>query len=518
MESKNTQQVQQGLWRFWSRRLTIIGLLTCLLSGYALLLILKWPFTYKAVVTAMEKETRCKVSIGEFHKTFFPPGYVAENVMLTRGPSNQNSPTVAVRRMLVTTRWLDVILARRRLEKARVSGLRMRIVGPPRGTRQQPESGEEQTTPRFSEVGKLQVDDAIFFFGRSSEADRDPFTIAVNSFSVENINRTSASPYQALISPGKPACRIAAEGQIGPFDWSHLENAALSGQFKIEEGDLKVYRGIRGTFTGAGSFSGPIRKVVCNGTVDVPEFRLTGHHHSTHLLTSYRAVVDGSTGDTTLNQVQAKFNHTEIEATGVIRTDAEQPGKDLFLEVNVEQGQIQDLLLPFALGKRAAMTGEVRLSAKVDLPPGPARFLEKLKIKAEFDINHGRFASERTQSRINDLSKSAEGVPKAEAKGNRTIIFSELRGRVEAQNGNAIFSRSQFLAPGAEASISGSYSLLDTRLHLRGLLRTAGKALRHRVRHASTCPKDHLATVEKEQDAGSAIHDWRRGQASKVHH
>ena len=460
-------------WRAsFPRGLMIIWAVTAVFAVWFVVLASKWPFTQRAVVAALEQETKRTVRIDSFHSTFFPPGYVAENITLLNPSANVNTAAITARRLIIIARWSDLLLMRKRIEQGSLEGLRMRVVPLSPDATKQPSS--PVTQPRFDEIGTVRLDDASFSFPLD-EADDDPLTITVRSLLLSKFNRTASSPFRALVTVSDPKSAIHLEGQIGPWNWNDSGRTPLDGSFTIDQADLSALGGIAGDFTGKVRFRGPLRQIACDGSVDVPRFRVLGHDHSAHLFATFQSTVNGLNGDTTLDRVQAKLNNTLLQSEGEIKEDANKPGKAASLHVSVDNGQIEDFLTLFAFNARPAMTGAVRFQANVDLPPGAPGFLEKVRIHGDFDITHGRFTKVQTQQTVNRLSKSAEGMRKSEAKVNPRVVFSELKGHVVAQGGTATFTHFALAAPGAHADISGTYNLTNTTLNLKGLLRTTGK-------------------------------------------
>ncbi len=136
--------------------------LALLLTVWIALLAWKWPFTRKAVVTALEQESSRIIRIGSFHRTLFPPGYVAESLVLLK-PAKEGEDPVPVRRMTVLARWSDLLLLRKRVERVSINGLRMRIpTGAPTQSQSKRAFGDNQ--PRFAEIGPVKLEDAAFVF------------------------------------------------------------------------------------------------------------------------------------------------------------------------------------------------------------------------------------------------------------------------------------------------------------------------------------------------------------------
>src|ERR1700740_2079329 len=101
------------------------------------------------------------------------------------------------------------------------------------------------------------------------------------------------------------------------------------------------------------------------------------------------------------------------------------------------------------------MTGAVGLRTKVLLPPGTERFIRKIRLDGQFEINDGHFTSPKTQAGINSLSQGALGK-----KRNLTppTVPTELSAQLVLSDGVARFSRFAAAVPGASAQFSGTYS------------------------------------------------------------
>jgi hypothetical protein len=184
--------------------------------------------------------------------------------------------------------------------------------------------------------------------------------------------------------------------------------------------------------------------------------------------------VNGLNGDTVLNDAESRLDRTVIKSQGEIKGDSQKPGKAAHLHLSVNEGRIEDLLLLFTRSQQPSMTGAVDFQADLDLPPGPG-FLEKLELRGDFGMSDSRFTKPSTQAPINHLSKSAEGMSKKEEKEDTRTVLSDIKGHVSTQNGIATLSRVSFMVPGAQASMSGTYNLLDKAVHLQGTLRTTGE-------------------------------------------
>ena len=436
---------------------------------WAILLTWKWPFTMGEISKVLQNDSHRIVKIGSLHMGLLTPGYVAENLTFYKNPKT-GGDAFTIRRMSVVADWTDLLLMRKRIRQAVISGLRMRIVADPPGVQYE----KPQSRQTFSGIGELIFEDAVFAFA-SSEQEAEPLTITLASASIERISASNSSPFRTTLSINEPRANIHSEGQLGPWNWSDPGKTPLSGSFVVDHGDLSSLGGVAGTFTGNGKFRGPLQQVTSTGYLDAPQFQVPDHSHTAQLSTKFHVTVNGLNGDTTLDHVESQLRNTLIETDGKIKAANDRPGKTASLRFSVEHGRVEDFLYLFSETERPSMVGALTLKANIDLPPGPPGFLEKVKIDGDFDIAEGRFGSGQTQKEVNHLSKSAEGMTKKEENQSPTTVLSELKGHVVAQKGKAVIANAAWTAPDASASLGGTYNLLDTTFDIHGLLRTTGK-------------------------------------------
>jgi len=116
------------------------AIVLALCVGSLLILAFAWPFREEAVVKEFEEESFSKVSVGTFHRTYFPhPGCVLEQVVFRHNSKNGAPPLITIQRV-----WIEGSFAGlfgRHVKLIRVEGMRVNI--PVLGT-------EQFETPRRS--------------------------------------------------------------------------------------------------------------------------------------------------------------------------------------------------------------------------------------------------------------------------------------------------------------------------------------------------------------------------------
>jgi hypothetical protein len=138
-----------------------------------------------------------------------------------------------------------------------------------------------------------------------------------------------------------------------------------------------VFDGIKGTLTSKGRFGGALARIEVDGRADVPDFALDQVGRAVTLNTTFHSVVDGTSGDTWLKPVDAMLNRTPIRASGGIVERAGDDGRTVALDVAIDEGKIEDVLALASKAARPALTGGLKLAAKLSLPPGKQNALTR---------------------------------------------------------------------------------------------------------------------------------------------
>ena len=279
--------------------------------------------------------------------------------------------------------------------------------------------------------------------------------------------------YRATLRNSEPPGTIHAEGKFGPWDPADIGATPVSGAYTYDDIDLSFFGSIAGKGRASGRFSGPLSRIATRGTVDVAGFRVEGSDHAVQLATAFEAIVNGTNGDVLLNPAVARYRHTQIEVRGWIAGHPGRESKTASFKVAVPQGRVDDLLYLFTKGP-PEMSGNVALDGTFLWPPGPRRFLEKIRMDLAFGMNQSRFTSTQTQQSIDRLSESAQDEDKKEREDNPPTVLALAHGNIRVRNGVAALSNVGFGVQGADATVHGTYNLLNQRVDLHGTLATRG--------------------------------------------
>jgi hypothetical protein len=235
-----------------------------------------------------------------------------------------------------------------------------------------------------------------------------------------------------------------------------------------------AFGGISGTLFSSGNFKGTLRDVNVAGTARVPDFKVYDTSHQRPLAVEYQATVDGTKGDTKLNEVTARFDDTTAEFKGLVANGSGTDGKTASIDMWTNSGRIEDVLRLFISDNTAPMSGAFTFAGHVDIPPGPEPFLRRLKMSGDFGVVAGKFANSQTEGDLTRLSDSSGKNREKAGEQPPSNVLSDLKGHGSAMNGIATLSNIAFTIPGAKAWMQGTYGLIDYKIDLHGTLLTTG--------------------------------------------
>ncbi|MGA3327744.1 MAG: AsmA-like C-terminal region-containing protein [Terriglobia bacterium] len=465
-----------GPWWALGRWWLIIGAALIAIAAIVVIgLASKWPYTQQAVTKALQDRFARNVQIRSFRETYFPPGCVAEGVSFLHRKRTDLPPLITVQTLIIRGSYNGLLRIHPRVDEVEVKGLHVLI--PPPGPSGQPSSVMPLTTSTTGAtvtIGEIKTDGALLEF-MPRKPGQEPFKLQVHRLTLDNVGERTVIPYHAAVFNPEPPGEIRSTGEIGPWNENDPGSTPVTGSYTYEHANLARFEGISGTLSSQGKFSGTIGHIDTNGVTDVPNFRVSGSSHTVHLVSRFQAVVDGTNGDTYLQNVTAHFQRTTVTSKGSVAGQPGGHGKTIRLEMAVEEGRIEDLLSLFTEENRPSLTGSINLHATVQVPPGPPGFLRKLDLAGSCGIGSERFTNPKIQQPVNALTRSAEGEDKKQQAEDPETVLSQFTGQVSVKNGVATLSNVSFTAPGTRAQLQGTYSLMDQKVDLHGILYTNGK-------------------------------------------
>ena len=300
---------------------------------------------------------------------------------------------------------------------------------------------------------------------------KEPLVWEIRRLSLKSAGPSTPMSFRATLVNAKPPGDIETNGNFGPWETDDPGETPVSGDYTFRNADLSVFRGIAGTLSSEGKYRGVLERIEVQGKTDTPDFAVKVSGNRMHLETQFQAVVDGTDGDTYLQPVNAHFGHSSVVARGAVRQTGSASGKTVFLDVAVEQGRLEDML---RLGVKGMpiMSGVVSFHAKLVIPPRNVDIAQKMKLDGVFRAVTAHFSHFDVQEKVNKLSHSGQGDPKAPP---TDPVASDFAGAFKLDDGVVNFRRLTFRVPGVAVALNGRYGLIDQELDFQGTAKLEAK-------------------------------------------
>ncbi|MGI8770834.1 MAG: AsmA-like C-terminal region-containing protein [Acidobacteriaceae bacterium] len=439
------------------------------------------PILRARVIKTLSTRFDSRVELDQFHVAVLR-GFEASGGGLRLYPNGVTmpGPVFALKTFSFHTGWLELLRSPTHVAQVEVTGLHIHL--PPKDQRKQlhrDEKGEKDERKREKKGIRIVVDeiiskDAQLILG-TDKPGKVPKQFDIRDLRLHSVGKYRAMRFDAVLTNPKPIGDIQSSGHFGPYDTDDPGNSHVDGNYTFTHADLNSIKGIGGMLSSTGRYGGTLDHILVDGTTDTPNFSVDVSRHPVHLRTQFHAIVDGTNGDTYLQPVTAQFAHSSLTARGSVVTV---PGKGhhIYLDVAMDQARIEDMLQLGAKTEPPVMRGKARLNTKLELPPGPARVANKLKLAGNFEVLGATFPNPKLQAKVDELSLRSEGLPdKAvrESKHPNTITArSDLRAHFTLSRGRLIVTDLKYQVPGTIINLDGMYTLDGSKFDFFGDVRT----------------------------------------------
>jgi len=422
-----------------------------------------------ATIRLLEQRFNSDVELARLHVRVFPTLAIqGEGLVLRHRERRDVPPLVTIRRFTIESTIGE--LWSRHIDRVRVDGLH--IIIPPRREEDMPDlpaRSREREDPDVL-IHELVADDGLLTIA-AKRAGKDPREFRLAHLRFESLQFDRPAAFEAELSNPVPEGIIHTVGTFGPWHREEPSLTRVNGSFRFDA-DLASIDGIGGDLHAEGSFNGPLERIETQGQTKTPDFRLSTGGTTFPLLVTYKAIVDGTSGDTILTSVEADLAQSHISASGAIVKVEGVKGRRITLDTRARQGRIEDFIRLTTRVKTSPMVGGVVVDAKLDIPPGGGEVLDRMELAGSFALASARFTSQTIQARIDDLSRRGLGRPKDEAIDD---VASNMRGVFRLSGGRLAVRPLTFEVDGAQVRLAGSYGVRSERLDFGGELRLKAK-------------------------------------------
>ena len=402
-------------------------------------------------------------------------------ILYLAGPTKPDArpnapPMLTVESFEFSTGWRELLRPTTRVVSVKVRGLQVNV--PPKGEQgaAMPDDAKRRGQPRLGiAVDTIECTDAKVVI-ETSKPGKKPLEFAISRLVLTDVGAMQPFTYEAVLVNPKPVGDVRSTGHFGPWQGDNPRDTPLDGSYEFTHADLSSIHGISGILSSTGRFGGTLGKIAVEGVTDTPDFRLDVSDHALPLHTEFRAVVDGTTGDTRLEEVKARVGRSELTAAGAVTRSEGVPGHTTDLRVVMERGRIEDMLVLGLKANPTLMRGALALKTHILIPPGPVSVSSKMRLEGTFAIRGAEFNDKQMQQKVDAMSMRAQGKPRLANAQDAEVVASSISGKFSQADGVVEVSELTYQMPGAQAQMEGKVELVGSTFEFHGKVRTEATA------------------------------------------
>jgi AsmA-like C-terminal region len=385
-------------------------------------------------------------------------------------------PMLTVESFEFETGWRELLRPTTRLLTVKVHGLQLNI--PPKGERGEamPDDPKKRGQSKLGiVVDRIECTDAKVVIETSTPG-KQPLEFDVNKLTLTDVGAKKPLNYEAELVNPKPVGDVHSTGHFGPWQDDNPRDTPIDGSYEFTHADLSSIHGIGGILSSTGTFAGTLGEISAEGVTDTPDFRLDISDHPMALHAEFRAMVDGTTGDTRLEAVKARVGRSELAATGSVTRTKGASGHTTDLRVVMEKGRIEDMLALSLKANPTLMRGGLALKAHIVIPSGPVSVSRKMRLDGTFAIHDAFLNDAKMQQQVDAMSERAQGKPHLANAQDAQVVGSSVSGTFSQADAVMTLSELNFTMPGAQAQMTGEVQLVGSTFEFHGKVRTQATA------------------------------------------
>ncbi len=401
-------------------------------------------------------------------------------ILYLAGPARPDAqrgapPMLSVEHFEFLTGWRELLRPTTRVVSVKVRGVEVRI--PPKQERGEAEDSKKERQPAIGlAVDTIECTDAKVVI-ETSDPKREPLEFVISRVVLKDVGLTKPFNYEATLRNPKPEGDIHSTGHFGPWKNEEPRETPLDGSYEFTHADLSSFHGIAGMLSSTGQFNGTLGQIAVEGSAEVPAFRLDISDHALPMHAEFKAVVDGMTGDTHIDEVRARVGRSDVTASGAItRSTTAVKGHVVDLHVVMEKGRIEDMLALSTKANPTLLRGALATKTHLEIPPGPVSVSRKMRLEGTFSIRDAFLNNAKMQQQLDSMSERAKGKPHLANAQDAEVVGSSMSGKFSQANAVLDVSDLKFAMPGAQVSMDGQVQLVESTFEFQGKVRTDATA------------------------------------------
>jgi hypothetical protein len=321
MLAKSTARFHD-LFRTRTRKIIAIGLLAVLAFVTVLTILARHaqPLLRARVMETLSTRFQSRVDLADLEVSVYEGLVVSGKGLMIYGQTDPNihregvQPLIGVDEFRFRTTVMSLLRSPMHVGTVYIKGLQLNIP-PPRDRRQL-----SSMTPIGNKL-KIVVDqfrsDKAELVINTDRLDKLPLQFDIKNLLMKDIGPDRPLAFSATLVNPKPVGKIVSKGEFGPFREDDPRQSPVRGEYTFSHADLGTLPGIAGILSSTGRYEGTLEKIVVDGQTDTPDFRINISGRPVPLKTNFHAIVDGTSGDTYLQPVEAMVLSTGFTATGL---------------------------------------------------------------------------------------------------------------------------------------------------------------------------------------------------------
>jgi hypothetical protein len=455
--------------------LYLAGIVVGLLAGLTLFVFLRTrnieDRTREWVVRELQQRFNSDVELETLHVNLLPQmGVDGEGLSIRYHNRRDLPPMFHVAKFSFNLGILGILRAPRHIAGVYVENMTITI--PPRGEMKEPKpaSNAKKFIPSVI-ADEIVCNDTDLVIVPKKQG-KEPLDFDIHDLVLKSVGADKPFDFHGNLTNAKPQGEIATRGTFGPWDVDEPGDTPVTGSYQFRDADLGPFPGIAGTLSSTGAYHGQLNEIEVAGKTDTPNFSLDPVGHPVPLHTDFSATVNGTDGDTYLHPVRATLGRSLIIAEGSVVRVPEKQGHIIQLDINAPDARIQDILNLAVNSDKPLLTGPAKIKAKLLLPPGKQKVLQKMILDGQVGLEEAQWSSPKIRDKLASLSRHAEGQPENEEAGSSV---SDLHGDFRLEKAILRFRTLRFSVPGALVDLTGNYDIREGNLDFSGQLRLQAK-------------------------------------------
>ena len=420
------------------------------------------------VLAALNERFDSQVTVGSADISVYPaPTTTGTDLTLRYQGRTDVPPLITIRSFGASAPLSGLIGGRLHLATVRLDGLQI-FVPPDR-----PNAAGGSPRPRFrGRIPEMYIDEIVAREARleiaSKKEGRLPRTFEIHDLVMNDFGPREAAKFQAGVTNPIPRGRVETNGTFGPWQADEPRLTPVRGQYSFKDANLDDIKGISGILSSVGSYRGTLERIEVEGQTETPKFAIDVGGQPVPLSTKFKAIVDGTNGDTWLDRVEATLGQSPIYASGAVVRTQEVKGRRVTLDVQLRQARVEDLMRLAVKADKPPLTGRVDATTAFLLPEGNEDVVDRLRLDGRFTVAQAQFSNVDIQKRLTALSLKARGKEEDDPENEHASVVSKMQGKFTLKNAVLEFSDLRFSVPGAIVELTGTYTLHDEQLDFHG--------------------------------------------------